>query len=221
TKLCSLEPRERNTRDVAAYVTDFRTLVTKIPGLSDKDKEIRFTSGLPNWLYSRLATAETPPTSYDTWEQRALKAYAAAQRVKEREQADRKGPSSSSTTTTTKTTTTQTSRPTFTPAPRASNAGPVPMDVDASRVPRQIRPGTKCFRCNKVTNPPHMARDCTDPNPLPRQPRAAATVSATTSSNASAAAATTNHEETIANLMDTIETMRKELEALKTEKEGF
>ncbi len=209
TKLCNLEPRERNARDVAAYVTEFRTLVNRISGLSGKDKEIRFTSGLPNWLYTRLATAETPPTTYDEWQERALKAYAANQRVREREAADKKSPSTPSTS---RTTTTQRA-PVFQPAPRPTNSGPVPMEVDASQT-RQYRADTKCYNCDKVTNPPHMARECPEP-PRRRRPRVAANTTAT------AASSSADSEEIIANMRDTIDALKKELDELKKAKEDF
>ena len=231
TKLCNLEFKERNVRDVAAYVTEFRTFVDKISGLSDKDKEIRFTSGLPNWLFRTLATAESPPANYEAWVTRALKAYAASQRVREREAAEKKS-SSSSTTSTTKTTTTTTSRtPVYTPAPRASNSGPVPMDVDASRIRREYRPDTRCYRCQKITKPPHMANECKEPeeNCPPRRQRVqasttelpAASSSSPSSSTISAVTQIAQHEQTIASLRDTIDAMHKEMEEMKRAKEDF
>ena len=45
-KLCNLDPKERDRRDVGLYVTEFQTYAVRIFSLSDKDKEIRFTQGL-------------------------------------------------------------------------------------------------------------------------------------------------------------------------------
>lgn len=39
-KLCRLEKKEKDTRDVAHYVTDFKAAIARITGLSNKDKEI-------------------------------------------------------------------------------------------------------------------------------------------------------------------------------------
>ena len=50
-KLCNLEGKEKNNRDVGTYITEFQTYTARIPGLSDEDKELRFTKGLPTHIY--------------------------------------------------------------------------------------------------------------------------------------------------------------------------
>lgn len=167
-RLCELDAKARATRDVGHYVSEFQALVARIQGLSEKDKEIRFCKGLPNRIYANLAASETPPTNFDEWVMRSLKAYAAFERIREKEAADKR----TTATTTRTTTTTQTMMPRFVPRPPAPVANPnhVPMDVDASRVETR-----KCYNCNKTG---HLSRAC----PEPRRPRRVQATSVETSS---------------------------------------
>ena len=81
----------RTTRQTSHRVIGFQV---RIPGLSDKDKEIRFTSGLPHYIFKNLATGGNPPKDFAEWIARSLTSYAAFSRVRERELAEKKTSSS-------------------------------------------------------------------------------------------------------------------------------
>ena len=102
------------------------------------------------------------------------------------------------------------------------------MDIDASKVRREYRSDTRCYRCQKITKPPHMAAECKEPeeNCPPRRQRVQASttespVASSSSSTISAVTQIAQHEQTIATLRDTLDAMRKEMEELKKAKEDF
>ena len=174
-KLTTMNPKERATRDVGLYVSEFNSLISRISGLSDKDKEIRFIKGLPNRIFAQLTATESPPTNFNEWTERSLKVYSAFERIREKEAADKKpAPSSSAPKT-------QNAPRPFIPRTPA-NSQHVPMDVDASRVDTR-----KCYNCNKVG---HISRDCKEP----RKPRVQATTTDATpvAATATVSASTTN-----------------------------
>lgn len=210
-KLCNVDPKERDRRDVGLYVTEFQTLQVRIPGLSDKDKEIRFTSGLPHYIFKNLATGGNPPKDFAEWIARSLTSYAAFSRVRERELAEKKTSSS----TTAARPSTSTAAPRYTaPTPSQPRTGPVPMDVDASRTETR-----KCYNCNKVG---HLSRNCPDP---PRPRRVQATTNApdpTIGMGPPQPTPSTNSDATIAAVLQQMEELRKENADLKKRlEEGF
>lgn len=83
-QLCNLEAKEWAGCDVGHYVSEFQALVAQIPGLSAKDKEIRFCKDLPNRIFSNLATSDASPTNFDNWVARSLCAYAAFEQIREK-----------------------------------------------------------------------------------------------------------------------------------------
>ena len=131
-KLTTMDPKERATRDVGLYVSEFNSLISRISGLSDKDKEIRFIKGLPNRIFAQLTATESPPTNFNEWTERSLKVYSAFERIREKEAADKKPALSSSAPKT------QNAPRPFIPRTPA-NSQHVPMDVDASRVDTRVR----------------------------------------------------------------------------------
>lgn len=126
--------------------------MARISGLSAKDKEIKFVKGLPNWIYSMLASLERPLTDFLQWVDRFLTTY--VERIYEKEAADRKP-------------TVATSKPvaaptTFVPQfiPRSAtpaNPNHVPMDIDTLRI---LSDTQKCYNCNQTD---HIAHVCPQP----------------------------------------------------------
>lgn len=168
-KLVEMDVKTRSARDVGTYVSEFQALTARIPGLSEKDKQIRFTRGLPNRIFSTLSSHETPPANYAAWVERSLKLYGAYERIRAKEAADKPAPSSTSSTTSKPTSSARPSAPAaprpFVPRAPPANPNHVPMDVDASRVETRT-----CYNCGK---PGHLSRYCPEPR-RPRQPRIAA-----------------------------------------------
>ncbi|KAI0094155.1 hypothetical protein BDY19DRAFT_988026, partial [Irpex rosettiformis] len=195
-KLCNLEKKERDKRDVATYITDSQSYVARIQGLSEKDKEIRFTCGLPDFIYCQLATSEVPPADYDTWEAAEKKPAATYAHMAAKPPAPQ--------------------QPRVHSPPRQSNTGPVPMDVDASRTETRT-----CYNCNKVG---HLSRFCTEPR-QPRQVQATTTNAEALSSNAEPTATprpNTYTDATIAAVLQQMEELRQENAELKKHiEEGF
>lgn len=212
-RLCNLDSKERNMRDVGSYISDFQSYAARITGLLDKDKEIRLIKGLPNHIYRQLAAAEKPPADFGEWVDRSLAIHAAFQRIREREAQDKKAPTPATpASSTTKTTTTQHTRYTP-PAAKPSSSGHVPMDVDAAHTGEPRKDHRTCYNCGEVG---HISNKCPQPR-KPRPQRVAATAPVATLAQTNEDA-----EARIAILMDTIDLMKKEIESLKREKEeGF
>ena len=213
-RLCNLESKEKDKRDVGLYVTEFQTLAARISGLSDKDKEIRFTQGLPGYIFRNVATSGTPPANFDSWVSRSLSSYAAFSRVREREIAEKK-PSTHSSTTAARPSNNTTAPRYVPPAHPQPRTGPVPMDVDASRTETR-----KCYNCNKVG---HLSRNCPDPQ-RPRRVQATNAPDPTIGMGPpqQAPPAPTASDATIAAVLQQMEELRKENAELKRRlEEGF
>lgn len=175
-KLVNCEIKERNSRDVGAYVASFKSLSARTQ-MSAYDQMVRFKEGLPAHIYRALSISGNIPADFNAWVERSLQAYAAYEQVRQKEAVEKalraassSTPLSSSSSSSSKpAAAAQTAPRTFAQTAQAPRSQHVPIDVDATQAASQGDP-RKCFNCNKIE---HISRNCPEPR-RPRQPRIAA-----------------------------------------------